>query len=102
MDSGEHATDPQDADEFLRQAQALEIGAWVEFLSEENKTLNARLSWKSCISRKYVFANRLGHILREVTLHGLATELRSGRAKLIQSYSLFDRAVDTLISKITH
>jgi len=102
MDSGEHATDPQDADEFLRQAQALEIGAWVEFLSEEDKIFNARLSWQSCISRKYVFVNRLGHKLREVTLYGLATELRSGRAKLIQSYSLFDRAVDTIISKITH
>ncbi|MCH6564427.1 MAG: DUF1631 domain-containing protein [Proteobacteria bacterium] len=102
MDSGEHAADSQDADDFLRQAQALEIGAWVEFLSEEDKTFNARLSWKSRISHKYVFANRLGHKLREVTMYGFATELRSGRAKLIQSYSLFDRAVDTLISKITH
>jgi len=102
MDSGEHAADSQDADNFLRQAQALEIGAWVEFLSEEDKTFNARLSWKSSISHKYVFANQLGHKLREVTMYGFATELRSGRAKLIQSYSLFDRAVDTLISKITH
>jgi len=102
MDSGEHAADSQDTDVFLRQAQALKIGAWVEFLSEENKTFNARLSWKGRISRKYVFVNRLGHKLREVTLYGLATELRSGRAKLIQSYSLFDHAVDTIISKITH
>jgi hypothetical protein len=102
MDSGEHAADSQDADNFLRQAQALEIGAWVAFLSEEDKTFNARLSWKSCFSRKYVFANRLGHKLREVTMYGFATELRSGRAKLIQSSSLFDRAVNTLISKITH
>jgi len=102
MDSGEHAADSQDADDFLRQAQALEIGAWVEFLSEEDKTFNARLSWKSSISHKYVFANQFGHKLREVTMYGFATELRSGRATLIQSYSLFDRAVDTLISKITH
>jgi hypothetical protein len=102
MDSGEHTADSQDADDFLRQAQALEIGAWVEFIPEEDKTFNARLSWKSRISRKYVFANRLGHKLREVTMYGFATELRSGRAKLIQSSSLFDRAVGTIISKITH
>jgi len=102
MDSAEHAADSQDADDFLRQAQALEIGAWVEFIPEEDKTFNARLFWKSGISRKYVFANRLGQILKEVTIYGFATELRSGRAKLIQSYSLFDRAVDTIISKITH
>jgi len=100
MDSGEHAADSQDADDFLRQARALEIGAWVEFIPEEDNTFNARLSWKSRISRKYVFANRLGHKLREVTMYGFATQLRSGRAILLRSTSLFDRAIDTIISKI--
>ena len=102
MESGEQAADSQEADIFLKQAQGIEVGGWVEFLSEEDKAFNARLSWKSKVSGKYVFVSRLGLKLREVTMYGFATDLRSGRAILIRSTSLFDRAVDTIISKIKH
>jgi hypothetical protein len=102
MESGKQAADSQEADNFLKQAQEIEIGGWVEFMTEEDKAFNARLSWKSSVSGKYVFVSRLGLKLREVTMYGFATELRCGRAILIQSTSLFDRAVDTIISKIKH
>jgi len=102
MESGEQAVDSQEADIFLKQAQEIQVGGWVEFLTEEDKAFNARLSWKSSVSGKYVFVSRLGIKLREVTMYGFATELRSGRAILIRPTSLFDRAVDTIISKIKH
>jgi hypothetical protein len=102
MESGELAADSQQADIFLKQAQEIEVGGWVKFLTEEDKIFNARLSWKSEVSGKYVFVSRLGLKLKEVTMYGFATELRSGRAILIRSTSLFDRAIDTIISKIKH
>jgi hypothetical protein len=102
MESVEQAADSLEADIFLKQAQEIEVGGWVEFMTEEDKAFNARLSWKSNVSGKYVFVSRLGLKLREVTMYGFATELRSGRAILIRSTSLFDRAVDTIISKIKH
>jgi hypothetical protein len=102
MESGEQAADSQDADIFLKHAQEVEVGDWVEFLTEENKAFNARLSWKGEVSGKYVFVSRLGLKLREVTMYGFATQLRSGRAILLRSTSLFDRAIDTIISKIKH
>jgi hypothetical protein len=105
MDSAErasfNATTSQNSDAFLDQAQALVIGTWVEFSQDNNKTLNARLSWKSNFTSKYVFANRLGQKVKQVTIYGFATDLRSGRAKLILSSSVFDRAIDTIISKFT-
>ena len=102
MESGVQPADSQDADIFLNQAQEIEVGGWVEFLTEEDRAFNARLSWKSKVSGKYVFVSRLGLKLREITMYGFATELRSGRAILLQSNSLFDRAIDTIISKIKH
>lgn len=102
LESGELPADSQEADIFLKQAQEIEVGGWVEFLTDGDKAFNARLSWKSEVSGKYVFVNRLGLKLREVSMFGFATELRSGRAILIQSTSVFDRAIDTIISKIKH
>jgi hypothetical protein len=97
-----NAAAAQDGDEFLQQAKALEIGSWVKFSEDRNKALNARLSWKSDLTSNYIFANRLGHKVKKVTIYGFAIELRSGRAQLILSSSVFDRAIDTIMTKITH
>ena len=93
--------DEQD-DEILQQVQALELGAWVEFKEQDGKIVNAKLSWKSNVTGKYVFVNRHGHKVKNMTRYGLATELRSGQAQLIESVSVFDRAINSLISTIRH
>ena len=49
-----------EADEYLEQAQALQIGQWVEFTDAEGQLQNAELSWKSNVTGKYVFVNRHG------------------------------------------
>ena len=92
-----------DADEdHLQLAQTLEIGSWVEFVEPESKTLIARLSWKSKVTGNLVFVNRQGHKVRNCTIHGFAMELRSGRVKCMESSSVFDRAIYTIMSKIQH
>jgi len=68
-----------DSDNYLAQAQALEIGAWVEFIESPDKTRVARLSWKSNISGKFVFVNRQGHKVRNLSISGFAAELCAGR-----------------------
>ncbi|MCP4386737.1 MAG: DUF1631 domain-containing protein, partial [Gammaproteobacteria bacterium] len=89
-----------DNEDFLLQAESLEIGSWVEFNDSDDKILVARLSWKSKVSGSLVFVNRQGHKLRNMTCHGFATELRSGRASCIESSSVFDRAIYTIMSKM--
>jgi len=89
-------------EDHLKQAQAIEIGSWVEFTESASKVLIARLSWKSNVSGNLVFVNRQGHKVRNLTVHGFALEMRSGRAKAVESSSVFDRAINTIKSKMQH
>ena len=92
-----------DKDEnHLQQAQALEIGSWVEFIETSSKTLVARLSWKSKVTGNLVFVNRQGHKVRNSTINGFALELRAGRVKCVESSSVFDRAIYIIMSKMQH
>jgi hypothetical protein len=90
----------EDGDGFLEQAQAIEIGSWVEFAEAQSKTLVARLSWKSKVTGSLVFVSRQGHKVRNLTLNSLAIELREGRVKRIESSSVFDRAIHTIMTKM--
>lgn len=91
-----------DSGNFMEQAQALEIGSWVEFIESPDNTRVARLSWKSNISGKFVFVNRQGHKVRNLSISGFAAELCAGRVKCIESSSVFDRAIHTIMTKMQH
>jgi hypothetical protein len=86
--------------DHLAQAQALEIGDWIEFADSNSKMVAVRLSGKSNVTNKLVFVNRQGHKVRNLTINGLAMELRSGRAKGIGSSSVFDRAIHAIMTKM--
>ena len=92
----------EEGDDFLEQAKAMEIGSWFEFSEPQSKTLVARLSWKSNVTGNFVFVNRQGHKVRNLTINGLAMELRAERVKRIESSSVFDRAIYTIMSKVQH
>ncbi len=89
-------------DDFLEQAQALEIGSWVEFDDADSNTLIARLSWRSNVTENFVFVNRQGQKVRNLSINGFATQLRAGSARCIESSSVFDRAIYTIMSKMQH
>ena len=89
----------EQTDEMLKQAQELEIGDWVEFRGDQSKSQNAKLSWKSNVTGKYVFVNRKGVKVRNITVYGLASELREERARFIESESVFERAMNLLMKK---
>ena len=97
-----HATPNEPGDDFLQQAQALEIGTWVEFTNSGSPSINTRLSWKSNVTGKLVFVNRQGAKVKNMTVNGFAIELRSERARLIESSSVFDRAINTIMTSIKH
>jgi hypothetical protein len=65
-----------------------------------SRSLVARLSWKSNVTGNLVFVNRQGHKVRNFTINGFAMELRAGRAKRVESSSVFDRAIHTIMSKM--
>ncbi len=92
----------QELDDSDQKARSLEIGDWVEFIEHGSKAVNAKLSWKSNVTGKYVFVNRHGVKIKNITVNGLAMEIRAGRAKLIESVSVFDRAINSFMSTIKH
>jgi hypothetical protein len=92
----------EEGDGFLEQAQAMVIGSWVEFIESPSKTLVARLSWKSNVTGNFVFVNRQGHKVRNLTINNFAIDLREGRVKCIESSSVFDRAIYTIMTKMQH
>ena len=101
MDSSVDVSQESDMDDFVEQVRQMEIGTWVEFL-DESASVHAKLSWKSNVTGKYVFVNRLGQKVKNLTTNGLAMELRAGRAKKVEFVSVFDRAIHSLMSTIKH
>ncbi|MCP4187072.1 MAG: DUF1631 domain-containing protein [Gammaproteobacteria bacterium] len=94
--------DSEQDDEFSALAESLKIGDWVEFQESGSEAINTRLSWKSNITGKMVFVNRQGAKVRNLSVNALAIELRSERARLIESSSVFDRAINTIMTSIKH
>ncbi len=92
----------QEQDESDMKARSIEIGDWIEFIEHGSKAVNAKLSWKSNVTGKYVFVNRHGVKIKNITVSGLAMEIRAGRAKLIESVSVFDRAISSFMNSIKH
>ena len=97
-----HATPNESSDDFHEQAKALEIGTWIEFSEPDGQSVNTRLSWKSNVTGKLVFVNRQGVKVKNMTVNGFAMELRSERARFIESSSVFDRAINTIMTTIKH
>ncbi|HKJ09083.1 MAG TPA: DUF1631 domain-containing protein [Gammaproteobacteria bacterium] len=90
--------DPEQADDdYLEQACNLAVGSWVEFLEEDGSTSRVRLTWISRVTGTYLFTNRKGLKARDMTLHGLAAELRRGSATPLEDVPLLDRAVGNLM-----
>jgi len=88
------------ADNFLAQAAELRVGQWVAFVDEEENSERAKLSWISPISGRYLFVNRRGLKVADHSQVSLAAALANGRATVLESALLFDRAMDAIVEKL--
>jgi hypothetical protein len=86
-----------DGDEYSRIAGSLREGAWVDFRDERNNKGRARLFYISPLRRTYLFVSRQSATVGEYSVSQLARELRAGRVSVIQTASLFDQAMASLI-----
>ena len=87
-------------DEHYEIARAIKVGTWVEFRHDESRAERAKLSWISPISSKYLFVNRKGLKVADKTVWALASELRNGRAMMLEDVPLFDRALDAIVERL--
>jgi hypothetical protein len=90
---------PERRDRFLEQADKLKIGSWLEVAEEDGTSTRAKLSWRSQVSGNCLFVNRKGMKVAEISLSGLATWFRSGRATELEEVGvpLMDRALTAMV-----
>ena len=84
-------------DEHTRLVATLREGAWIELRNERQQWQPARLSYISPVKGIFLFVNRQGRKIGEYSLVQLAREFRSGRAAVLDSVPLFDRAMTSLV-----
>ncbi len=90
---------PKPRDRFMVQAEQLKIGSWLDVAEEDGSSFRAKLSWRSQISGNCLFVNHKGMKVAEISLGGLATWFRSGRARQLDEVGapLMDRAFTAMV-----
>jgi hypothetical protein len=89
-------------DEYSDQAENLAVGGWLELQQDDAQPVRIKLSWKSDISDAYVFVNRKGAKVLELTLAGVAKLLRNGSAKVLDEVDtpIMDKAMVAMIASL--
>ena len=88
--------DPGDARYFRN----LPIGAWLDFIGQDNKVQACKLSWISPISSRLLFVNRRGLNVCVASPEELAVMVRLGRLRAHRSESAFDSAMQSVIERL--
>jgi hypothetical protein len=84
-------------DAHTRLVAGLKEGTWIELRNQQQKWQPARLSYISPVKGIFLFVNRQGRTVGEYSVAQLAREFRSGRAAVLDSVPLFDRAMTSLV-----
>ena len=88
-------------DDFMDKAIALEVGQWFE-IDRDDKATRLKLSWKSQVTSMYVFVDRKGAKVLELSRQGVAAELRRGTIRAIEEVTmpLMDRALAAMMTTL--
>ena len=97
--SAQQAPLPDD-DRYLKQVDNLPIGVWLEFKAEAGQGLRCTLAARIDSIDKLYFVNSQGVKVVETSRMPLARELKSGTVKIVSEGTLFNRAMETLISDL--
>jgi len=85
----------------LRMVHELKPGIWLEFATEGDTIERAKLPWVSPMSGRYLFVNRRGLKVADYAPYELAREIIAGRARVLESTALFDRALDAIVGRLS-
>ncbi|AZC48479.1 DUF1631 domain-containing protein [Pseudomonas chlororaphis] len=87
-------------DPGLLRVEQLRLGAWVEFLEDEDNSVRCKLAAIVQPGDKYIFVNRTGMKVLERTRVGLALEFQRGAVRELDDTLLFDRALESVIGSL--
>ena len=87
-------------DRYTILVDTLEHGVWVELEDDSGTVRRAKLAWKGDELTRYAFVNWRYKVVAEKSYYALADEFRQGNAAIVEELPLFDRAFDSVFSKI--
>lgn len=88
--------DPEDVERI----QALEVGAWVEFVGDQGESIPAKLSWISPISSRLLFVTRRGMRHCAASPPELAVMIGQGQLRLRIGDSAFEDAMTQVLGRL--
>jgi hypothetical protein len=91
-----------DDDEFLQRVRNLKVGTWVEFADGTANPERAKISWISPFSARLLFVNRKGLKVAERSVYTLANEMRSGVAQILEVAPVFERALNSIMTRLKY
>jgi len=89
-------------DQFTEMAEDLPVGSWLEIREEDGRQVRVKLSWKSDVSDVYVFVNRKGAKVLELTRVDMAKLFRNQTAEILENVNvpIMDRALDAMLDTL--
>jgi hypothetical protein len=89
-------------DRFTEMAENLAEGSWLELREKDGHQVRIKLSWKSDVSDVYVFVNRKGVKVLEMTMVGVAKLFRNESAEILRDVNvpIMDRALDAMLETL--
>ncbi|MDD2767450.1 MAG: DUF1631 domain-containing protein [Methylococcus sp.] len=97
------SSDPRSVDDkFIDQARNLNAGDWVEFSGNQALPFRGKLLLKSQLTSHYVFVNRRGMKIREISVQELARGLADDSIRVITGATepLLDRALNAVVDTL--
>ncbi len=88
-----------ETDEHLKQAKQLQVGAWLEWQTEDQK-VRCKLAAHIKSVDKMIFVNRSGMKVMEKTLLEVAHDIKGEKLAILDDSLLFDRALESVISNL--
>ncbi len=93
-------TSPEIDDEYWQMVLTLNTGQWINLIDSNGRTQRIKLAWKSDVVGECTFINWKFKIAADFTFNQLAARFRCGKATLIESLPLFERAFDSVMNRL--
>jgi len=84
----------------MDQVQELKRGDWVDFIDAEGNVARERLNWVSPQKGILVFSNHRAAKAISISPEALARQIRDGAARIVESASVFDKALDGVMHSL--
>lgn len=84
-------------EKYFAQAKALTRGTWIDYQEQGRSLLRCRLAAVIESTSRYIFVNRSGQKVMEMSLLAVAVAIKNGELVAVDNNSVFDRALEKVI-----